>query len=272
MLRRPPSIELFTLDADSTKVVNSVLYIKSMPPITPDNVISCNLLCPDTGAKRQVTITPTIAEGCDCPFTWELTAETLPDLSDAGTNNTFDRPLFYNYEAPNGAVPSAATLVNDLVAQINADPNAPFVASNVANTLRLLGKANGHTWNVYAPSGTIVVDVAGTSDVLSDTIIRKMFPILPGTFGQTPAAINQWCSCHCLLKVKVQFCCEGDLPSDAYDVDMDRALLGHEYEFVLTVPCIFNEVDGEAEPTTPANWEEPYKALAEFFTCLVEAE
>ena len=97
-----------------------------------------------------------------------------------------------------------------------------------------------------------------------------MFPIQVGVFGQAPAAVTDiWCGCKCLLKVKVQFCCESDLPSDAMDLSMDRALLGHEYEFIIPVPCTFNEVDGVAVPTDPTNWAEPWKALAGFFTCLV---
>ena len=270
MLRSPASLELFTLSADSIKVVSDILYLKGMPPISADNVIGCNLLCPSTGTAKVVRIEPIIADGCDCPFTWDLTAETLPDLLDAGTNNTFNRPLFYNYEAPNGATPTQLAVATEIIAQINADPNAPFTAAAYnTDEIELTGKANGATWNVYAPSANITVATAGTPDELNATTLKQMFPIQVGVFGQSPAALDVWCGENCLLRIKVKFCCEDELPSDAYDISMNRALLGHEYEFVIPISSSYNDVAGTPTPADPTNWDEPYKMLAAFFTCLV---
>lgn len=259
MIRTPANKAIPNLTTNTVKVVDGVLYIGGNPPIALDSVKQCNLACAEDGTAEVVTVLPVIPTTCECPYVWEMTITTLPDLTEYNTDSTFPSVKLLEWGNPDGSTPTAVQVGTGIAALINADPSLPCTATVNGGTgeLTLTGKSNGPIFKVYAVAGTVTYSVAGTSDSLTSNKLYKMFPLEHGKFGEIPPAT--FCGNYCVLTATIQECCS--TASDAADVSMDKAIQGVEYGIQWAIPTTITD-GSTADGITLHN------LLNKYFTCL----
>lgn len=259
MIRTPANKAIPNLTTNTVKVVDGVLYIGGNPPIVAANVTACNLACASDGTAEVVTVLPIIPTTCECPYVWEMTVETLPDLTEYNTDSTFPSIKLLEWGNPDGSTPTAVQVGTGIAALINADPSLPFTATVNGGTgeLTLTGKTHGPIFKVFAVSATVTYSVAGTSDSLTANKLYKMFPIEQGKFGEIPPAT--FCGNYCILTATIKD--YQSTASDAADVSMDKALQGAEYSIQWAIPTTITS-------GTTADGITLHNLLNKFFTCL----
>ena len=256
MLRRPAkNVILNSLDTSSFLVNGGKIYIKGLAPFAAADVVSCYKSCATDGTAKVVRVCVTIPDSCVCPYTWSLQIHEKPKLLEYETNNTFTNKRLYEHTEDDGSTPTAASAAAGIVEQINADAyikvtaeqtDSDGVADDTGTCITLTADEEGDRFDAFTVSGTITEVTAGVENLLDSDTLAKKFPIKPGAFGERPDLTN--CGDYCVYYLKIKNCCSDDLPSDSFDVSMDRAIQGHEMELYIYVR---NDL-----ATFAANWDD----------------
>ena len=210
MLRRQPE-KLLLNAAEAAAIaeggagggVPSIAVIPQFGEVACTQLVSWTQQCKDDGQAKDVNACfEDPAEGCECPSCISLEIIVLPDLTLYTTDETFEVRRIYEYCSPNGGPIVLADALADLADQITNDlyftgtatyEDDPVTAgictpcTTPTGAIVITGHA-GQDYDVYsADTCTIEVVNAFTRPYLTETDLKRLFPIKPGAFGSSPA-------------------------------------------------------------------------------------
>jgi len=168
-------------------------------------VVSWTTHCADEGATKNVSICfPELGDSCECPSCLSVEIIVLPDLTLYTTDETFEVRRIYEYCSPNGGPVDLALAVADIAAQINSDlyftgtataitdPGDAATACDLVScpdavaAIEIVGYT-GQDYDVFAVEACVATSQAFARPFLTETDLKRTFPIKPGAFGSSPA-------------------------------------------------------------------------------------
>lgn len=236
MLRRQTEkVLLNILTATSARASGTQLFIEGYGGILDNTsmILQATRTCTTPCTKQETDITVVIPTSCECPYEWGLTIKTFPRPLSYEVQQTFGKSIFYGYSDPAGGTPTAAATATAIIANINADPFSPVVASSGgAGVITLVEKncdyINGtNGFGAYTDSGTVTPVTAHVEEVLGAGQMSKLFPILPGQFGANPTRPDGGTYC------KMTFVLRGD--RNIQDIDMSSTYAAYEQDVDIYV-------------------------------------
>ena len=219
-LKPLPHIKKFDSLATTTLVISgTTIQIQGLPAFDAADVVECSKKCPSACVPQVVVVTPVVPTApCACPWFFEMTV-IRKSKGFRRVSGTFERSYLYEYTNPSGDAPTPTLIATSLVAQINADPNAPFTAVDNTGSFTLTEKdcdsmdgTNG--FEVFVNSGTVVVSTAHVNAVLPAYEVQQYFPVLPGSeYGNPNTA---FCGTYCVYHLRIKPVTESRDPHMAY--------------------------------------------------------
>ena len=218
MLRRQP--EKLLLNADDVAAITNksgagetaIAVIPNFGEIDCSKVVSWTTSCQDEGTAKEVRVCfDEPGESCECPSCISIEVVILPDLTLYTTDETFEVRRVYEYCSPNGGPIVLQTALEDIADQITNDLYFKATAEvtdgsggcddcdSVAGAIVITGYT-GQNYDVYsADTCMIETETDFARPFLSETDLKRLFPIKPGAFGSSPARDKIACGgCYCV--------------------------------------------------------------------------
>ncbi len=173
---------------------------------------SCSRTCKTACTKTVIQITPVVPSApCVCPWEYRLVVVRKPCILTYRTHETYPVRREYTYVNENGS-PTVNEIITSLLEQINGDPNADVTAAGVGGVgtytrIDITEKDCDSDYGscgieAYANTGTVVVSTAHVAPVLSDAMVNRILPILPGSEFGNP--VRPTCGDYCLYRFRVK--------------------------------------------------------------------
>ena len=212
MLRRQPE-KLLLNAAEVAAITNSAAAGESAIAVIPNfgeiqcsQLVSWNTQCTNAGTPAiDLICFEALGDSCECPSCISVELVILPDLTLYTTDETFEVRRIYEYCSPNGGPIDLDLAVADIADQINNDlyftgtavaegsgdtPETKCDAACATGTYVANIEITGHAGQDFE---TFTVDAkcvettqAFVRPYLTETDLKRLFPILPGSFGASP--------------------------------------------------------------------------------------
>lgn len=245
------------LSSTTVNVTNGVIRIEGYGEFTPEMVINCYNECPSPCTKAVKTVTVTIPESCECPYSWALEVVRIACNTKYDTQTTFNNRKNYEFVSTDGSTPTAQTVRDNIVAQINADPFRFATAAPVStNQLTLTeldcdGLLGSCGIDVYViTSGTVANTTAHADPVMPAWKMAQTFPIQWGHVGSNPKLGR--CADYCVYYLHIRG------TNDIQDIDMSSTWSSYDRE-------VFFYVDPD-DATYDTNWVDKLSAELDCIT------